>query len=280
MHRTLIAGLAASAAALIQLPAHAQCAGDEQEYSRERIGNTIHVYCVQTVHLHRVRAIDAELTELGGKIDRDHDAVQKWQQQLPGYLEALDEWVKADEAARKATREKARDAIISAATARIVLHANTNIGEARGELDTLWAQYANSPLGSPRFSELLREQGHATGVIRKWQSYREMAETIDNMHTAYEGLDAAEKQKYAEAIIALMKSTIKDPRLNFLVDEVDFTATALLGNATAWTAQQRVDQLLQLGDDRLRALKSLSGSYKADIDKRNRLLSEKQTLVH
>jgi hypothetical protein len=259
---------------------YAQCYDNEEEYDRQQIGNTIHVWCMRKTDAPRVRAIDRQLASLERKIEQDRAALKQWQTQLPDYMSSLEEWVSTDEAAREATRDRARDLVLTLLTSRVVMAADSNISDTRAEIDTLWREFNNTPLGSPRFAEIVSEQAHGAGVIRKWQSYRDMAETVESLRDAYQGMDAAQKQQYGDAIIHFLKLTVHDPRLAVLVDDADFAATAVLGNITARVAESRIDQLLRLGDQRLKAVGAVSAVYRADIESRQKLLAEKRRLIH
>ena len=61
--------------------------------------------------------------------------------------------------------------------------------------------------------------------------------------------------------------------------EADFTASALVENFEAWTADARLQELLNLGDKRLKALASLTKEYKTRVDERTKVGAKRESIL-
>jgi hypothetical protein len=255
-------------------PAAAGCREGTYEYSQWREGTTVYHYCVASVACRdQLQAIDNNMRAMAARIAADRRAIKRWQGELPEYQRSLDEWIGMDEDARAVTRASARDAIIGAFLTRLQALARENGEIAQDESRALWEAYETTLLASSQFQELLREQGVAAAIIVKWKSRKQMLEAFEGVQKALTVSKDLRKQLWEAALIEVLKLGLHDPKLAVLADDIDFTATAITGNAIAWTARGAVERLLILGDQRLSALAALTKSYREHIDHQRKLRS-------
>jgi len=222
--------------------------------------------------------IDAEVRTLDAQIARDRHAIEEWQRQGTPILKSLDDWVELDRERRAETRQKAVNALI--ATALAALRVGTVVAEAGEEtrVDEAWKAYRESPLSSVAFREYVRQHERATVAIRAWRDAHEMVESFERFHVIVETMNAAQHEEYALALMHVALVAAPDPRLQTLASELEFTAAAITANATAWVARRGVNRLLEVTDDRLKAIASLSKTYCDHVSARKALLKRRAEL--
>ena len=92
-------------------------------------------------------------------------------------------------------------------------------------------------------------------------------------------MNELQHEQYGRALVDFASLAVKDPRLSILVAELDFVASAIPANATAWAARKRVDDLISPEEDRLKAVVSDARTLKTHIDDRNRLIGERARIL-
>jgi hypothetical protein len=257
-----------------------QCRQGTVVYAREQLAeHHFRVYCVCERDMAAMREIDQQLAQLESRLESDRGALAAWQNDLPKYQEALDEWVRMDEEARQETRAAARDLVIVSSLGSLRMAAASRTNVSRSEMDAMWQTYMNSELGSPEFQNALREHAAGLAAMRKWQSYGDVVHAVESAYQTIQAGNAGANAQYARALAAFMPVALHDPRLTILVSEVDFTASALLGNMTARAARGRIEELSNLGDTRLRALESLSRIYREHVDQKRDLNTRRAAIL-
>ena len=243
------------------------CRAGTKEYSREQIGpDRIRVYCVCNGDDVAIRNTDERIAEVEAKAKRDRTAIEQWRNDLPDYMSSLDEWIKMDEHARHETRERAAEGTVTAFIGMLRLGALSKTETNQTRLDALWKSFGESPLTSARFHEIVRQQHNTVATIRRWEKFHEYLEQMEHLWHIVNTTNDVQKGEYLHALVPLLSLGLNDPRAVTLAAELDFTASALVGNLKAWTARARVDQLWRLGNERLTAMASLSKTYRGNID--------------
>jgi len=256
------------------------CRSGTSEYARQQVGpNRIRIYCVCNADIAAMKEVDATARQLEDKIRSNRSAIERWQSELPGFMQSLDEWVRMDERARMETRARALDAALTSSLGMVRIHAQRNVQVTQAEMQILWQEFNATALGSPRFYQILQEQGAGAAIIRKWQKYDEFAQTMDNLQNLLNGMNAAQREEYGRALLNVLALGLKDPRLSVLAAELDFAATAFIGNVTARFARVRVRQLVNLGGERLKAVSSLTALYRRNVDALAREKSKRERLL-
>lgn len=246
------------------------CRSGTQEYAREQIApNRVRVYCVCNSDVTAIAQTDEAIAALSGKLESNRAAIRRWNAELPDFMRSLDEWVAMDSQARAQTRAAAWDVAITGFMGLMQIIANRNVEVRRAEMHMLWTQFNSGALGSARFQQMLRQQRAGAAAMRKWESYGDALQAVETARGAINGLNDAQREEYARALMQFMALAIQDPRASILVSELDFTAAALYGNLTAWEARARVNQLLRLGDEKLRGMGSLAKIHRENVDAMN-----------
>jgi hypothetical protein len=255
------------------------------ELFRERSGNTEFVYIVKEGSNDKVRwdFIETRIKKLNEKYKIDRNAIEKWQKELPGFQKNLDEWLALSNEQVSMLKWKGLMHVAAAYLARLETLATGGIKLTRKKLDALWSEYKRTPFTKEKFLKAMEKQGE---LVHKLGGFSGTKQFMEEMHRALHvvrlsyDLSSEEKEAYLQALVTLGGLALQDPRAKVLAAVGEYTIAAIYANAAAEVARGPVDQLLQLGDQRLAELSRLSNNLRKDVDERNSLQKERDAIMN
>lgn len=253
-------------------------AGYEEIY-REQIGDETYIYWAPAAVATRFNQVNQRLEILDKAIPHTRNIINGWQRSLPDYLKQLDEWVEMDQTSRKELRQAGAHFGCELMLASLHSAAEHRTQVSQQQLQDCWREFQQSPLNSESFRRALEAQGRGTLRIRQWESFQQMTEDLHHLVTTAEAIGAAHREEYLQATSHVMRLALQDPRLRILVSDLEFFASAVYAQMATRAAQSRVDQLSQLGTERLQALKADTALYCRQIDERKKLLGERELIL-
>lgn len=272
----MIASAALTACAVI---ANAQCPPDTVEILRERVGDRLRVYCGTGGQANELRDVDAKLQRIDETMRHDRQAIERWNEDLPGYLAAFDEWLALDADAQQKMIERAEHLGATLLLTRLQITSRNAVALKGQEIDVLQQAIRATPLGSSEMKALLGAYGKTSGDLTALRTTAELWEFLDAASSVTAAVGSARRQEYLRAIIEVGGLALHDSRLKILVSESDFTIAALYAKATDSMARRKVDELLALGGARLRAVNALSATYARHVRARNDLRSRRAAIL-
>jgi hypothetical protein len=114
------------------------------ELAREQIGNKIKIYCGTKEQYEKVKEIERNIAILDEQISGYRREIEKWNKDIPGYLEAFDEWVALDKEARKARDCSAIDLVAEVFLAHLEIRVRDRLKLTQQKLDEIWIKFWNS----------------------------------------------------------------------------------------------------------------------------------------
>jgi hypothetical protein len=265
-------------------PSTIQAQADESrpgyvEIARETIGHDTYIHYVRKDVKVRFDTISAQLGDLEKKLLQSRRAIGNWERQLPGYMNQLDEWIAMDQEARtdlkKAEIQFACDFMLAHAAAET----EKNVELGKETLAKHWDDFQKSSFKDESLKRILRAEHLITPEVRKWESQKQMVDTMHKIYHTAEALSDASKREYLAALANLLKTQIHDPGLQLVVADFDFLTAVTYAQLKTRTASARVEQLSRLGTSRLLELKSLTALYRRQIDQRKLLKNEREAIL-
>ena len=228
---------------------------------------------IQTARSKLSSEIQTKLSMIDQRIPNTRSQIEKYAERLKDFQESLDEWSALPSEARKKALEAAKEtlatALLEGLTSRKekaielnedALHNIKNLLRKRVQIDDLYAQVLTD-----REIDMLKTDRDILGLL----------------NVVKDGLGATGKMpiKDREAAATVLLKTIGivntathgQPEIGLLIADGELAIADVYAWKAGVEARARIEQLLQLSDQRLVALKSLTNLYKVDIDNRNAL---------
>lgn len=272
-------------------PALAQeCPGGTTEVGRQQRGNELHLWCVEAADLGEYRTNEARLGEIRARravLDRDLEAsaakVVSERRKLAeitvdlGRIEADGEaWVELTAQGRKKANEAALNAIASVLLLRVDQIGNGKRELAAKQLDELYVEYQRSALSTLAIRNA--KEGRIVAPLRSWKTTQEFLRDLKGMATVVSAEHSRSTGEEMRAVAKLAAMAVNDPKAKVLLADVDFMISAVYLNAASWTAQERVEQLLDLSDQGLAAVKSFAEIHRKNVMRSRELKTELERL--
>jgi hypothetical protein len=272
-------------------PAPAQeCPGGTTEVGRQQRGNELHLWCVEAPDLGEYRANEARLGEIRARravLDRDLGAsaakVVSERRKLAeitvdlGRIEADGQaWVELTAQARRKANEAALNAIASVMLLRVDQIGNGKRELAAKQLDELYVEYQRSVL--PTLAIRNAREARIVAPLRSWKTTQEFLRDLKGMTTVVSAEHSRSTGEEMRALAKLAAMAVNDPKAKVLLADVDFMISAVYANAASWTAQERVEQLLDLSDQGLAAVKSFAETHRKNVMRSRELKTELERL--
>lgn len=266
--------------------AESLCKEGTVELWREKVGVDTVVYCGTAKCKQRIDEIKARIERLETLIYQDRQAILRWQGQLKGYLTDFDDWLSLSREAQYETYDRALDLLTTLFLTDLDIRAGDRVGLTRQEVEELWHRAEKSVLNKPEFRRLIKEHGTSVEELRRQEGIQGFVQylkhaytTADSLGEGVEGYQEGDKEHYARAIISLAGLALKDPRAELLVSTADFTIAAIYANFATATALSAIEDLLELGDQRLETLQNYSVQLRKHVDEKNALRTERQEIL-
>lgn len=239
--------------------------------------------CIRNEKVQRYNEINEHLKRLKTRLAQDKNALEKWQQKLPGYLEALEEWEKAGKNALK-------DAVWQGANLgtgfllKVKINSKTSaIVFKKDDIDEIRRNFNN-----PNFIRKLNEPT-LVAEIHKLQSSADLYKIFEDLRKAadvahWSKQDMPDIERALGGILKICKIVVQDPRVQRLLPaggpllQYGLTGIYTLYAATAFDKSwERINQLADV--KQLEAATALSNTYKKHIDEQKKLLKEKEKIL-
>lgn len=262
-------------------PQEAGCPPGTVEVRREQRGRNTHVFCKKIPTT--LSEIDSELSAVNKRIERTRTELERFSDQVRGYRAALDEWTHLPLDAREKARLAAKDTVATVLLVRLQTKAAEVLArDAKLKLSSnrFWER-----LDGARFPEIVRAQKEFWDRIHVAKTDREIAAALmifkDTLGvlTVLEGKDREEALTFVLRSISLLNDlTFSNPGVSLLISGGELLVADAYAYVGGALARKRVEQLLTLSEHRLLGLKALTDQYKADIDWRKALQTQRGKL--
>lgn len=203
---------------------------------------------VLATELAKLREVDARVADTQAEIGR-LGFTKRGDDYLAWLDLAADAKAELDEQTLDLVVDKALEAGVDGITEKLA-------GFSRGKADKLIKKLKQAGVDSDAVRKALKKLARVKGRRKKVAAakvvYDELKEAWD---TASALLDAATLAELAKVVLGTL---VKDPRLQLLVDEVEWTTAAIYGYAAGTIAEDQIAILTSLEERDLLALKSLT----------------------
>lgn len=219
-------------------------------------------------------AVEAEIKARSARAERTMQELKKVSIRLQGYQGAVAEWSTLAADARASAQKQAMLTVATVLTEGL-LSSNQNQTklneDARQRIDAL---IERGILGQPWISQI---PAMRADVVARLASMRNDQDVLRLLATINQALQAAPNPNDPDvtraAVIALRCLDVvnRDPRITMLISVGEVWIDAAYGWLAGGMAKQRIEQVLALDEQDLRAVGQLTALYKADINTLSRL---------
>jgi hypothetical protein len=256
------------------------CPQGLQLVHREETTTEIVLYCGEKEMVKRYRDIASRFADVSRAILKIRQELERYRtRDLPDYQAAFEEWLQLDADAQGDLQDRSLGLVTTLIVADLTVASREATVLGSEETKLLIERYAQSPLGSPAFERLSHQIAGQARFIGDCRTYGELARAVDDASQVVSALHEQRRRRYARALVEVAGLAVHDPRLRILAADIDFGLAALLANATDQVARDRIDALLALGDEKLRAVTSLSRTMRSLIAERDGLETERRTIL-
>lgn len=235
-----------------------------------------------------IEEIESQLAVIDRRIVTTRKEIERYadQARLKEYQASLIEWAKLPDAARGEARRAAIEGLLSLAI---------DLGSLRVEEKMELTREAIENLAGKNYQKFLSDlERHASRVLRKeismdLDTLRNKAMLLNVANTFKDGmsgvkyLEVRDREEYLNLslkLIGIVNSTmIRNPGIDLLILDGEVVPAAAYGWLAGFHAKERIHQLVQVGEDRLKGLNAVSTLYKKDIDKRKGLLQARDNIL-
>lgn len=227
-------------------------------------------------------AIDEELAAIDQRLPKTRAEIEKVSDRLKGYQASLSEWAGLPVKARDKARETAKFTVATLLTQTLMMRKQKKIDLNKDMVKRIDGLMRRRILDEPN---LLRLPGMREKTLERLLSLKSDQEALEILSAVQKGMQALTVQEIRNneemftAMLRVIDLINRDPRIALLIADGEIWIDAAYGWWAGREAGERIDQLLDLGDQQLKGLKSLTDLYKSDIDKRTALLKEKTKLA-
>jgi len=216
-------------------------------------------------------AIETELAVINNRIPQSRKALERLTPQLRGFQASLDEWTTLADDARIKARKTALETVASVLLEKLSMrHAEET------QLNEESLKRINRLLRKRVFMDDLYRQ---VLTVEKLESLKtggaviELLKNVDRTLTLAGAVQSRDREEVLKTILMGIEIVNKDPRISLLIADGELTIDAAYGWLAHKEARDRLNQLLNLGEEQFKAVNELTALYKRDIDNRKRLLA-------
>jgi len=218
-------------------------------------------------------AVKQTLEALNGQIATTRIQLSRATQQLQGFQSSADEWINLGEDARQKARISARDTVASVLLAKL-----SASNESQTELDETSLKKIGQLLRNRVFMDDLYAQVLTAQHLDALKTDADVIKTLENVRGVVDlsGSNLNDREEVLKAVLKGIELVDRDPRVALLIADGDITIDSAYGWLAAQEARNRVNQLLDLSGDQLKAVTVLSNLYEKEIKNRNSLMAALQ----
>ncbi len=249
-------------------PLIAECENEEAKLNVEKAEHRTAVVAYQS---DLERAINGLLANLDIKIAMTKKRLQSLPRGLDGFQAAADDWIKLGEKAREKARHSAKAAAISVFFVKLAEYPKKEIA-----LDEASLRKIKDLRLKRVFMDDLYAEVFTTQHLDKIKTYEHGLETLETIYKIEQVKQADELKDREEVLTNILKGIEvinHNPEISLLIADGELVTDGVYGWLTYGEAKRRVNQLLDLRDDQLAALKSVTGLYERQI-KAKKLLTD------
>lgn len=235
-----------------------------------------------------LEGIESELATIGKRIVTSRREIERYadQTRLKDYQTSLEEWAQLPGPAREKARHAAVDGLMTLTIELGSLATEKKMELTRESIEKL------SGMDYQKFLSALERQ--ASLALRRdlaldYDSLRNRDMLLKALSTLKDGmvglhsLELRDRDEYLALslkFIAIVNSTlIKNPGIALLVLDAEVVPAAAYGWLAGHFAQERVNQLVEVGEAQLKGLAAVSTLYAKDITRRNKLLDQRNSIL-
>ncbi|MBI3079360.1 MAG: hypothetical protein HYY85_20610 [Deltaproteobacteria bacterium] len=233
----------------------------------------------------RLEKIDAELVVVGQRIERTRREIERYSARLKDYQASLEEWAKLPLDARDKARHAAKEAAATVLLEKLAQRKEQAVAlneDALARVPTSYWQH----LRELPFTELVRRQKTLYDSVRSAKTEADVIAALSVFKDGVAALPAVPPREREEALTVILKvigavnsTAIRNPAIGLLIADGELVIADLYAWMGGLEARRRINELLNLGDDHLKAIAALTTQYKSDIDARSRLAGERAKLL-
>lgn len=215
---------------------------------------------------HDVLQANIKIAEVRAKIQKNNDKLRELSK-ITATVKEAEEWA----ALAESEREKGQwDALLSLASVSVTQVSNKYTAVEKVTRDELRAvkqhllyKYKLRPEEVKKIMKNWIDDGKMIPPIK---TKRELFEQLGTLVTLADAADKSSRAEYLEALAGCLGVFVKTPALNLLVTDIQIYLGLFNTGFTYYHAKERVNQLLKLSEDQLKAVKSLAELNKKIVD--------------
>jgi len=214
-------------------------------------------------------AIAKELKGIDGRIAKYRTRLKELTPKLLGFQDAVDVWVNQADAAREKARHSALEAV-----AKVLLASLGARKEHAIQLDENALKKINVIMRRRVFMDDLYAKVVTTERLVSLKSDLDVIHLIEEVQGGLvlaKTLGSKDREETAKALLQIIELVYRDPRVTLLIASGDIYIDAGCGWLTLKNSRERVNQLLDLGEDQFKEVNAITSHYKKDVDQRKLL---------
>jgi hypothetical protein len=216
-------------------------------------------------------AIDTALVDIQQRLPKTRKELEQLTPQLLGFQAAVDEWLGLADDARNMARHSAKEQVTTLLLEMVGVKKESEI-----QLDEKALKKIDTLLRKRVFLDDHFAQVITTERLVSLRTDRDVINILKAVQAAlvlHSAWDTRDREEVEKAVLKGIEVVSRDPRITLLIADGEITIDAAYGWLAHKVAEDRVNQLLNLGDTRFEAVRVLTALYNKDIDTRKALLA-------